>query len=506
MQRVFRIALVLWGLWMAAPAAAQNTCATATAGGSAPADWRSYCWLDFSAYSDAAARAPGGQAFTYALSDGATLSFTLRVTSSAATGLNAVAAPSWSGAAVGNTAFTGIPGRPVLYTINNASTVTATLSNISVTPPTGVTANTGWALVAADGESTNGGESLQFTTNGANWVQLGAIPPISGNTFPTVSNGGATVTTTGVAGTVGGYIFGSAGSPTTLTVRLTAGGLQGAMIAVRYAWVSVNKTLTAARRNAVDQFNYRVTAVGPGTTLASGTSTGAGTGPFTPAVAIVASGYPVMVSEAMAPGSASLITNYAGRLTCTNANAGSPTTMPTNVLATTFTFPTLAYGDAITCNFSNTPLASVNLAVQKSSAVLTDPISGATNPKRVPGALLTYSVTVTNPSTASADANSIVITDPLPAGTSMVVAPTAVPVVEFINGTPSSGLSFNAATGVTYSNQPGGGPPYTYVPTPNASGVDPAVTGIRIAPTGTMNAASGAGQPSFTVRFRVVVR
>jgi uncharacterized repeat protein (TIGR01451 family) len=268
----------------------------------------------------------------------------------------------------------------------------------------------------------------------------------------------------------------------------------------------VNKTLTAARRNAADQFNYRVTAVGPGTTLASGTSSGTGTGPFTPAVAIVASGYPVMVSEAMAPGSASLITNYAGRLTCTNANAGSPTAMPTNVLATTFTFPTLAYGDAITCNFANTPLASVNLAVQKSSAVLTDPISGATNPKRVPGALLTYSVTVTNPSAASADANSIVITDPLPAGTSMVVTPSGVPVVEFINGTPSSGLSFNAASGVTYSNQPGGGAPYTYVPTPDASGVDPAVTGIRIAPTGTMNAASGAGQPSFTVRFRVVVR
>jgi hypothetical protein len=41
------------------------------------------------------------------------------------------------------------------------------------------------------------------------------------------------VTTTGVAGTVGGFIFGSAGSPTTLTLRLAAGGLQGAMLAVR---------------------------------------------------------------------------------------------------------------------------------------------------------------------------------------------------------------------------------------------------------------------------------
>lgn len=505
MTRAFRVALVLIGLCAAAPAGAQSTCGAATSAGTAPADWRSYCWLDFSAYNDSQARG-GGQAFTYALSDGATLRFTLTVTSTAATGLNAVAAPSWSGAAVGNSAFIGIPGRPVLYTTTNASVVTATLSGISVTPPPGVNATAGWAMVAADGESTNGGESLVFTTNGANWVQLGQIPPISGSTYPTVNIAGTTVTETGANGTVGGYAFGTAGSPTTITVRLAAGGLQGAMIAVRYAWISVNKTLTAARRSATDQFTYGVTAVGSGASLASATSTGTGSGPFTPAVAIVASGYPVMVSEAMAPGSASLITNYAGRLTCTNANAGSPTAMPSNVLASSFTFNTLAYGDAISCAFANTPLPSVNLTVQKTSAILTDPISGSTNPKRVPGALLTYSVTVANTSTTSADANSIVVSDALPTGTAMVVVPSGVPVVEFIEGATSSNLAFNATTGVTYSNQPGGGAPYTYVPAPNASGVDTAVTGIRIAPTGTMRAANGTRIPSFTVRFRVVVR
>ena len=78
--------------------------------------------------------------------------------------------------------------------------------------------------------------------------------------------------------------------------------------------------------------------------------------------------------------------------------------------------------------------------------------------------------------------------------------------VVFVDGAPASGLTFNYAASVRYSNQPGGGPPYTYTPVPNAAGFDPNVTGFRIAPTGMMNAATVAGNPSFTIRFRVRVR
>ena len=77
--------------------------------------------------------------------------------------------------------------------------------------------------------------------------------------------------------------------------------------------------------------------------------------------------------------------------------------------------------------------------------------------------------------------------------------------VQFINGSVPSNLSFNYATNVTYSNQPGGVAPYTYVPVPDANGFDANVTAVRIAPTGTLAAASGASQPSFTVEFRVRV-
>ena len=76
--------------------------------------------------------------------------------------------------------------------------------------------------------------------------------------------------------------------------------------------------------------------------------------------------------------------------------------------------------------------------------------------------------------------------------------------MQFVDGTPASGLAFSNAN-VSYSNQVGGGAPYTYVPVANASGVDPRVTGVRIAPSGTMAAASVAGQPSFRIRFQVIV-
>ena len=51
---------------------------------------------------------------------------------------------------------------------------------------------------------------------------------------------------------------------------------------------------------------------------------------------------------------------------------------------------------------------------------------------------------------------------------------------------------------VSFSND--GGVTFSYIPTANATGVDPTVTHIRIHPKGTMAAGS-----SFTLRFRVQI-
>ena len=78
--------------------------------------------------------------------------------------------------------------------------------------------------------------------------------------------------------------------------------------------------------------------------------------------------------------------------------------------------------------------------------------------------------------------------------------------VQFVDGATPSGLTFAYATHVLFSNRPGGAPPYDYVPVPNAMGVDPNVTGLRIAPSGAMPGIASGNPPSFSVEFRARVR
>jgi len=358
-------ALLVLALTLAGPASA-NTCAPAAVQGTAPSDYQDYCWLDFTGYADATAQTAGGQNFTFALPDGSTLSLTLKVsTNKTSPALAAVAVPSWSGAAFGNSAFRNIPGLPVLYEKVSGSTVDVTLSNISVMPPAGSGGIASYAIIAADGESTNQNESLSFTTNGQAWVEVAQIP--NGGNYPTVAGTGTlTVTETGRAGTVGSFAFASFNNPTQISSVLVGGGLQGVLFGIRYASIAVNAALTGTRASASDQFTYGIATTG-GTTLASGTSTGSGAGPFSVAtVPTVAAGYPFVISESMAPGSASTLAYYAVSLTCTNSSTGgSSTVLPVKQSLTTYTFPTLQYGDAVSCLFTNTANRA-NLAVTKS--------------------------------------------------------------------------------------------------------------------------------------------
>jgi uncharacterized repeat protein (TIGR01451 family) len=350
---------ILWLGVAITPVHAQS-CAPATTQGTAPAGWETYCWLDFSSYNDATARSAGGQNFSFALNDGSTLSFNLRVTTTTSTAFNAVTAPSWTGAAVGNTAFLGIPGRPILYT-TSAGAKSIIFSGISITPPPGAPAVTVYSFVAADAESTNQTENLQFVTNGSGWTILDQVNPISGSNYPTISGVGTnTFTETGVSGTVGGYIVGS-NSPTQVTANMQAGGLQGAMFAVRFASMRLRKQIVGARVDATDQFNFRISATSSGTTLASGATSGTGNGPFSATLLSLASGLSLTLSESMAAGSASTISKYDSRLTCTNSTASSTTPLPNNVLTTSYVFGGLQFGDAIVCTFTNAAYPHIRL-------------------------------------------------------------------------------------------------------------------------------------------------
>ena len=628
MQRVCRVvrsvrwtcrallALVLLSLAVSAANAA--SCAAAGSAGAAANGWDTYCWLDMTSYNDATARSAAGQVMSFNLSDGSIFNVTVKTVSSAASGVTATAAPAWTGAAIGNTSFLSIPGKPIMYTTNNASTVTLTLSGMSITPPAGALAGS-YMFIVADGESSNTGESLTYATNGGNWQLLDLVPPISGAIYPTYTSSGSSVGVTGVAGTVGGQIFGST-SPSTVTTTIVAGGLQGVMFAVRFASVRLNKTIASTRLAAADQFTYSVKATTSGITLASATSTGTGAGPFNNAAASLASGISVTLTEAVAAGSASTLSQYMARLSCTNSNSGSPTTLPTNLATTNYVLGSISYGDAIMCTFVNTPQPRLSLAkalsanrvfdtdqftiqikngaavvasatttgagntvntgttgVQQVSAgtaytvseiaagttntllyggamscnnsfgvsgttlpttvggtvnprwgdnitctltntpnptkailsttkawvVLSDPQNGTTNPKAIPGALIQYSITVTNSGPGPVDPGTVVVTDPLPTQILAYVAGTP---ITFTDGAFASGLTYNYAVNVTWTKAVGGNSAYTYTPVADGQGFDAAVTGIRIAPGGTMAGATLTNQPSFTLTFTTKVR
>ena len=140
-----------------------------------------------------------------------------------------------------------------------------------------------------------------------------------------------------------------------------------------------------------------------------------------------------------------------------------------------------------------------NIMVLKSAQVLSDPVSGVTPAaKAIPGAVMEYTITVTNAGSGAADSDSIVITDPVPANTTMYVD-TAGSAVTFSCSGCGLTTPWTYADAVSYSYQSGGGPPYVYPPT--TIGYDPLVKGVRIKPSGTLN----GGGASFTVKFKVSI-
>lgn len=350
LRRLVALLLIVMGLAWSSTAQAQD-CSEASSQGTAPASWQTYCWLNLATFNDSIARSAAGQNLTFTLPDGSVLSFNARVTGGTGTAYNAVTAPSWTGAAVGNSAFIGIPGRPVLYTAS-AGTRTIALSNINVTPAIGGSA-TVYSFVVADAESSNENEALRLSTNGAAWQLLDQVPPTSGSTFPSISGiGTGNVAITGTGGTVGAYIMGS-NSPTSVTVETQAGGLQGVMIAIRFATIRLQSAIIGSRLNSADQFTYQIASTLTGAPLTSGTTSGSGSGPFSTPALNMSAGLAITLRETMAPGSVSTLAQYATTITCVNASGATRASLPNNLVATSVNIGQLEFGESLVCSFTN---------------------------------------------------------------------------------------------------------------------------------------------------------
>ena len=149
-------------------------------------------------------------------------------------------------------------------------------------------------------------------------------------------------------------------------------------------------------------------------------------------------------------------------------------------------------------------------SVLKVSQLVSDPVNGTTQPKRMPGAVIDYSVTVSNTSAGLADSNSLGIVEAVPSQTTLYVGDLGAAgsgPVSFSNGTPSSTLTYtysslsSGADDLAFSSD--GGASYTYTPVPDGSGYDTLVTHVRVSPKGVFAASTGAGDPKFTYQFRV---
>ena len=193
-----------------------------------------------------------------------------------------------------------------------------------------------------------------------------------------------------------------------------------------------------------------------------------------------------------------VLTQYTAAMTCANAYTGSSTTLPAAAGGSV----TPQLGDVIACTITNTKRGSnASLSVVKTSSTLSDPYRGTTNPLSIPGAIMRYTVQVANSGPAAVDVNSILMIDALPTEVAVGTAASAA----FTDGSPTSALTFNAATDIRYSNAastPASFAACTYTP---VSTYDPLVRYICLNPKGTMAGSTGT-PPSFSVTFNVQVR
>ena len=156
-----------------------------------------------------------------------------------------------------------------------------------------------------------------------------------------------------------------------------------------------------------------------------------------------------------------------------------------------------------------------SISVTKIVTTVSNPFEGTLNPKAIPGAIMEYQVVVTNTGIGPADADSVLMSDPLPPNLRLVLNSPIAPVT-FIDN--SSGLAFDP---LDIGNN--ALPPYNDLALSNDDGTNflplgaisetggidstvPKINYLRINPKGVFQGFTGAGSPpAFTLIFRAQV-
>ncbi len=130
---------------------------------------------------------------------------------------------------------------------------------------------------------------------------------------------------------------------------------------------------------------------------------------------------------------------------------------------------------------------SANITVTKSSLVLSDPINGTLDPKRIPGAVVEYTIIVAN--TAGAQATDVTLTDDLSGETATV---------GFVADAYAAGKGIQ----LTAPNVNGGAP----LALTNAADADPGDYGVTSPNTVTVGGIVLSAGEQATIKFRVVIQ
>ena len=315
------------------------------------------CWLDMSTYQDALARSANGQRMTIGLPGGYTASFA--VTARAVAGRTFAPVEHRSGPletrfAFGQTAYVGVSGQPILYSIDagNDNGVTLALDDIEVTDSSGAPV-TGYSFVIADAENNIADENFTWKSDKP-LSQVGVVNPSAsaGCTLPLTGVGTATVGCTGKGGGGGPYnaVLVSADTPSSIALTMTTFARSGIAFAIQTSKITLKKSVDG-RVVGGDSFDVSVTS--PEGTTAGEASTGTSNVATTGGVTVLprTNGAVYTLAETATAGSGTDLGAYTQSWSCSNAAASSDTSLPSGSGTTKQVSPQA--GDDITCTLTN---------------------------------------------------------------------------------------------------------------------------------------------------------
>ncbi len=273
-------------------------------------------------------------------------------------------------------------------------TITKTLLSVAVLA---ASASNAWAAGTTAGTPIDNTATISYSVGSTAQTPIASSP--TGNTTP-----------------------GTAGTPTTFVVdkkvdlSVTSG--TGVNVVPGTSAQSITFTLTN-EGNSTESFNLTPSQVAAGDQF--DTSNCTVTAPATLPVSLAADGTQTVTVQCDIPASSATVANGATSLVdllaeaqgvTETTGAEAPGTVDVVFADDTGTSTDGANRNAKHSATNTYTVATADLSVTKTSAVTNDPFNGASNPKRIPGATIEYTISVANAGGAQA-ADGLVITDVL---------------------------------------------------------------------------------------------